>query len=59
MKLDTHTATPTEVCAALRITPPTLVRWAKSPDFPQPIRLSRRVVRYDLDAIKRHLSREV
>ena len=58
MKIETHNAKPSEVCAALRITPPTLVRWAKNPDFPQPLRITRRVVRYDLEAIKRHLSGE-
>lgn len=58
LKVDTHTHKPAEVCAALRISPPTLVRWAKDPDFPQPLRITKRVVRYDLDAIKRHLSDE-
>jgi len=58
MKIDTHKDRPADVCAAIGITPPTLVRWAKNPAFPQPLRITRRVVRYDLDAIKRFLSGE-
>lgn len=56
MKVDTHKHTPAEVCAEFGICKQTLIRWAKNPEFPQPLRLTSRIVRYDLEAIKRHLS---
>ncbi len=56
-KIDTHTATSAEVCARFGISQPTLHRWTKNrPGFPKPLRLSSRMVRYDIAAIDRYLS---
>lgn len=55
MKIDTHRHSGKATAEALGITEPTLIRWAKDPEF-QPLRITRRIVRYDLDAVKRHLS---
>lgn len=56
MKIDTHRSSGKDTAAAIGITEPTLIRWAKNPEFPQPLRITRRMVRYDLDAVKRYLS---
>lgn len=56
MKIDTHRHNGKAVALALGISEPTLIRWAKDPQFPQPMRLSRKTVRYDLDAVKLYLS---
>ncbi len=55
MEFDCYTHTGREAAAALKIHPSTLCRLAKNPDFPQPLRISKFIVRYDLEAIKRHL----
>lgn len=58
-KAKTHTATTNEVCYKLGFSASTLSRWVKTrPGFPQPIRLSPRMLRYDLQAIEQYLSRE-
>lgn len=56
MKIDTHRHSGKQTAAELGITGATLTRWAQDPEFPQPLRLTRRTVRYDLDAVKRYLS---
>ncbi|WP_247269771.1 helix-turn-helix transcriptional regulator [Pseudomonas sp. YL2] len=56
MKIDTHRSSGQATAAAIGITESTLIRWAKDPEFPQPLRITRKVVRYDLDAVKRYLS---
>lgn len=56
MNIDNHKHSPAEVAAEFGICKHTLARWAKRPGFPQPLRLSSRTYRYDLEAIKRHLS---
>ena len=58
MKIETHRHSGKQTAADLGISEATLCRWAKDPRFPQPLRITRRVVRYDLDAIKRFLSNE-
>lgn len=59
MEFDRYTHTGREAAAALKIDPATLCRWAQTrPGFPQPLRLSRKVIRYDLTAIKRFLAGE-
>lgn len=58
MKIDTHRHSGKETAAALRVTQPTLIRWAKDPEFPQPLRITRRIVRYDLDAVKLYLCKK-
>lgn len=54
-QFDRYTHSGREAAAALKIHPSTLCHLAKNPDFPQPLRISRRIVRYDLQAIKRYL----
>lgn len=56
MKFDTYRHSGKETAAAIGVTSPTLVRWAKDPEFPQPMRITRRIVRYNLDAVKLYLS---
>jgi|LNAP01.1.fsa_nt_gb predicted DNA-binding transcriptional regulator AlpA len=56
MKIDTHRCSAKETAEVLGINGGTLSRWAKNPEFPQPLRLSKRTVRYDLEAVKRYLS---
>jgi len=55
-KIDTHRHSGKDTAAAIGVTCPTLVRWAKDPEFPQPMRITRRIVRYNLDAVKQYLS---
>lgn len=56
MRIDTHRCSAKETAAAIGITGATLSRWTKDPHFPQPLRLSKRTVRYDLEAVKQYLS---
>jgi excisionase family DNA binding protein len=56
MKIDTHRSSGQETAAALGIHRSTLSRWAQDPEFPQPLRMGHRLVRYNLDAVKQYLS---
>lgn len=56
MKIDTHRSSCQETAFALGIDCSTLTRWTKNPEFPQPLRISRKIVRYNLDEVKRYLS---
>lgn len=58
MKIDTHRHTGKAVAEALGVSQPTIIRWAKDPEFPQPIRISTKTVRYDLDAVKQYLNQK-
>lgn len=50
--LTRYTHTGADVARYFKRHPSSVVRWAKSPDFPQPIRISPAAVLYDLEAVK-------
>jgi predicted DNA-binding transcriptional regulator AlpA len=56
MKIETHRHNGKKVAQELGISECTLIRWAKDPQFPQPLRITSHTVRYDLDAVKQYLS---
>lgn len=58
-KVKTHTDSTIDVCYKLGVSASTLSRWVKTrKGFPQPIRLSPRMLRYDISAIEKYLSSE-
>jgi predicted DNA-binding transcriptional regulator AlpA len=45
-----------EIAQLVRVHPRTVHRWRKDPRFPQPVRLSRRTLRWDLAEVLAYLN---